>query len=92
MDARLPDERRAHQYSRIAARRSTPRRIDAFLAPPAAYPRQVDQVFELMKRGMAAGWVPPAVPIRKVLPQLEKLWVEDVTQSPLYKPFVEFPR
>jgi uncharacterized protein (DUF885 family) len=52
---------------------------DDFLARLAAYPRQVDHVVELMKRGMAAGWVPPAVPIRKVLPQIEKQWVEDVT-------------
>ena len=64
---------------------------DDFLARLAAYPRQVDQVVELMKRGMAAGWMPPAVPIRKVLPQIEKQWVEDVTKSPLYKPFENFP-
>ncbi len=69
----------------------TTKDYDDFLARLAAYPRQVDQVVELMKRGMAAGWVPPAVPIRKVLPQIEKLWVEDVAQSPLYKPFVDFP-
>ena len=64
---------------------------DDFLARLAAFPRQIDQVVELMKRGMAAGWMPPAVPIRKVLPQIEKQWVDDVTKSPLYKPFENFP-
>ena len=64
---------------------------DDFLARLTAYPRQIDQVVELMKRGMAAGWVPPAVPIKKVLPQIEKQWVDDVTKSPLYKPFENLP-
>ena len=64
---------------------------DDFLSRLAAYPRQVDQVIELMKRGMASGWVLPAVPIRKVLPQIEKQWAEDLTKGPLYKPFENFP-
>jgi uncharacterized protein (DUF885 family) len=64
---------------------------DDFLARLAAYPRQVDQVVELMKRGMTAGWVPPAVAIREVPAQIEKQWLEDVTKSPLYKPFEDFP-
>jgi uncharacterized protein (DUF885 family) len=69
----------------------TSKDYDDFLARLAAYPKQVDQVVELMKRGMAAGWLPPAVPIRKVLPQIEKQWVDDVTTSTLYKPFENFP-
>ena len=44
-----------------------------------------------MKRGMATGWMPPAVPIRKVLAQIEQQWVTDITQSPLYKPFEDLP-
>ncbi len=68
----------------------TTKDFENFLARLAGYPRQIDQILELMKRGMAAGWVPPAVPIRKVLPQIEKQWVNDVTTSPLYKPFADF--
>ncbi len=64
---------------------------DDFLARLEAYPRQIDQVIELMKRGMASGWVPPAVPMGKVLPQIEKQCVADVKQSSLYKPFESFP-
>jgi uncharacterized protein (DUF885 family) len=44
-----------------------------------------------MKRGMASGWMPPAVTMRKVLPQIEKQFIDDVTKSPLYKPFAKFP-
>jgi uncharacterized protein (DUF885 family) len=64
---------------------------DDFLTRLSAYPRQVDQVIELMKRGMAAGWMPPAVTIVKVLPRIEKQWVENVTTSPLFTPFENFP-
>jgi uncharacterized protein (DUF885 family) len=63
---------------------------DDFLTRLAAYPRQIDQVIELMKRAMASGWLPPAVPIKNVLPQIEKQWVDDVTKSPLFKPFEDF--
>ena len=78
------------ELPRLAPLRSI-KDYDNFLARLAAYPRQVDQVIELMKRGMAAGWTPPAVPIAKVLPQIEKLCVDDVTSSSLYKPFESFP-
>ena len=78
------------ELPRLAPLRTT-KDYDDFLARLAAYPRQIDQVVELMKRGMAAGWLPPAVPIKKVLPQIEKQWVDDVTTSPLYKPFENFP-
>ena len=88
-----PDGRRAYRYPRVAAPRALAQHEGLRRLPRPAGGRsaQVDQVIELMKRGMAAGWVPPAVPIRKVLPQIEKQWVSDVTQSPLYKPFEDFP-
>ena len=78
------------ELPRLAPLRTT-KDYDDFLSRLAAYPRQVDQVIELMKRGMASGWVPPAVPMRKVLPQIEKQWAEDLTKGPLYKPFENFP-
>jgi uncharacterized protein (DUF885 family) len=75
---------------RLAPSRTT-KDYDDFLARLAAYPKHIDQVIELMKRGIASGWVPPAVPIRKVLPQIEKQWADDLTKGPLYKPFEDFP-
>ena len=65
--------------------------FEDFLVRLRAVPAQIDQVIALMKRAMAAGWMPPAVPISKVLPQIEQQCVSDVTRSPLYKPFEEYP-
>jgi uncharacterized protein (DUF885 family)/dienelactone hydrolase len=78
------------ELPRVAPLRTT-KDYDDFLARLAAYPRQVDQVIDLMKRAMAAGWMPPAAPLSKVLPQIEKQWVDDVARSPLYRPFETFP-
>ncbi len=78
------------QLPRLAPLRSV-KNYDDFLARLEAYPRQVDQIIELMKGGINAGWVPPEVPIRKVLPQIAKQLAQDVKQGPLYKPFESFP-
>src|SRR4029077_19477846 len=56
-----------------------------------AYPQFVDQVIELLKKGIASGWMPPEVALRKVPPQLTKQLSQDVKQGPLYKPFESFP-
>ncbi len=69
----------------------TVKNYDDFLARLEAYPRQVDQVIELLKRGIAAGWVPPEIALRKVPPQLAKQLAQDVKASSLYKPFESFP-
>jgi uncharacterized protein (DUF885 family) len=62
-----------------------------FLSRLAAYPRQIDEVIELMQRGIASGWVAPAVPMRRVPAQIEAQLVDDPTKSPLYKAFEKFP-
>jgi uncharacterized protein (DUF885 family) len=62
-----------------------------FLARLAAYPRQTEEIIELMRRGIASGWVLPAVPVRRVPAQIEAQLVDDATKSPLYKPFEKFP-
>ena len=62
-----------------------------FLARLAAYPRQIDEVMGLMRRGIASGWVPPALPMRGVPAQIEPQLVDNATKSPLYKPFEKFP-
>ena len=46
------------ELPRVAPLR-TVNNYDDFLTRLEAYPRHVDQVIELMKRGIAAGWVPP---------------------------------
>ncbi len=78
------------QLPRVAPLRNV-KNYDDFLARLEAYPRQVDQVIDLLKRGIDTGWVPPDVALRKVPPQLAKQLAQDVKQSPLYKPFESFP-
>jgi uncharacterized protein (DUF885 family) len=78
------------ESARVAPLR-TAKDYDDFLARLAAYPKQVDQIIELMKRGMATGWVQPAVAISTVPAQIEKQWQGDVTKNPLYTPFEAFP-
>jgi uncharacterized protein (DUF885 family) len=75
---------------RVAPLRNV-KNYDDFLTRLEAYPRQVDQVIELLKRGIAAGWVPPEIALRKVPPQLAKQLAQDVKKSPLFKPFESFP-
>jgi uncharacterized protein (DUF885 family) len=77
--------------ARLAPMRNT-KDYDDFLARLAAVPRQIDQVIALMRRGMASGWMPAAIPLRKVLAQIEQQWVIDLAQSPLFKPFEDFPK
>jgi uncharacterized protein (DUF885 family) len=78
------------ELPRLAPLRNV-KNYEDFLARLEAYPRQVDQVIDLLKRGIAAGWVPPEIPLRKVPPQIAKQLAQDVKQSPLYKPFESFP-
>ncbi len=68
------------ELPRLAPLRNT-KDYNDFLARLEAYPRQIDQVIELMKRGMASGWVPPAIPLAKVLPQIEKHCVGGLSES-----------
>jgi uncharacterized protein (DUF885 family) len=78
------------ELPRLAPLRNT-KNYEEYLARVAAYPQKIDQVVELMKRGIAAGWVPPVVPIRKVLPQIEKQVAGDATTNPVFSPFESFP-
>jgi uncharacterized protein (DUF885 family) len=75
---------------RLAPFRNT-KDYDDFLTRLAGVPKQIDEVISLIKRGMAAGWMPPRVPMRKVLPQIEQQCVSDVKLSPIFKPFLDFP-
>jgi len=76
--------------------RSMPFRVakdyDNFLARLAAYPKQIDQIIEIMKHSIASGWMPPLAPMRRVPAQIEAQLVDDATKSPLYKTFERFPR
>lgn len=63
-----------------------------YLARLAAFPKQIDQLIALMKRGLETKWVPPAVPLRSVPAQIEGQIADDPTKSPLFNPFARFPQ
>jgi uncharacterized protein (DUF885 family) len=63
-----------------------------YLARLAAFPKQIDQIIALMKRGLETGWVQPAVPLRSLPSQIEGQITDDPSRNPLYKPFESFPQ
>jgi uncharacterized protein (DUF885 family) len=63
-----------------------------YLARLAAFGKQIDQLIALMRRGIETGWLPPAVPLRSVPPQIEGQITSDPAESPFFKPFARFPR
>ncbi|HJQ26363.1 MAG TPA: DUF885 domain-containing protein [Blastocatellia bacterium] len=62
-----------------------------YLARLAALPRQIDQLIALMRRGIASGWVQPAVPLRSLPAQIEGQISDDPASSPAFAPFKQFP-
>ena len=54
-------------------------------------PRQLEQTADLMRRGMASGWVLPKVPLRSVPDQIQAQIDGKAVDSPFYRPFKEFP-
>jgi len=76
--------------------KSTPFRnpadYEAYLKRLSALAVQLGQIEALMRRGIATGWVWPAVAIERVPSQIDAWLTEDVAQSPAYRPFAAFPR
>jgi uncharacterized protein (DUF885 family) len=62
-----------------------------YLRRLAAVPRQLAQEIELMRAGMRSGWMPPREAMQRVPAMLEVFAGGDVTASPLWRPFTEYP-
>jgi uncharacterized protein (DUF885 family) len=60
--------------------------VEQMLARLAAYPAALDIEIENLKRGMAAGWVPPKPVLQRVLSALDGLLVAPEA-SAIYEPF-----
>lgn len=56
-----------------------------------ALPRQLSQEVDLMRAGMKSGWMPPREAMQRVPAMLETFAAADVTATPLWRPFAEFP-
>jgi uncharacterized protein (DUF885 family) len=62
-----------------------------YIARLSAFPKQIEQLIALMKRGIETKWLPPAVPMRSVPDQIEGQIAEDPGASPFFKPFGALP-
>jgi uncharacterized protein (DUF885 family) len=54
-------------------------------------PRQLGQEVDQMRAGMKSGWLPPREAMQRVPAMLEVFAGADVTATPLWKPFADFP-
>lgn len=61
--------------------------VEKTLARMAAYPRRIDQEIANLRRGLAAGWVPPREVLQRVLAQIDGQITAEVEANPHYAPF-----
>ena len=62
-----------------------------YLSRMRAFPKKIDQTIDLMKRGIKTGWVPPKNVLKPVPNQIKVQFEKPIDESPLFKPFNEFP-
>jgi len=62
-----------------------------YLARMRAFPIKLDQTIDLMKRGVKEGWVPPKIKLVSVPDQIKAQFEKLIEESPLFKPFNDFP-
>ena len=62
-----------------------------YISRMEAFPLKIAQTIDLMKRGVESGWVPPKIVLRAVPDQIQSQFEKPIAESPLYKPFKEFP-
>ena len=62
-----------------------------YLSRLKAFPEKVSQTIDLMKRGLASGWLPPKIVLSAVPEQISSQFDTPINDSPLFQPFKEFP-
>ncbi|WP_158545170.1 DUF885 domain-containing protein [Bremerella cremea] len=62
-----------------------------YLARLSSYPKFLDQITALLQEGIEKRWVQPPGPLASIPKQIGGQLKADATDSPLYKPFQEFP-
>jgi uncharacterized protein (DUF885 family) len=75
-----------------ATRFRTLRDYENYLKRLDAVPRLIDQHIATMRAGMQSGWMPPAEAMTTATAQFALFAAADVKATPLWRPFVEFPR
>ncbi len=74
-----------------ATRLQSARDYDNYLKRLAGIPTQLQQQTAIMKAGIKSGWVPPRAAILRVPEMFSAYAGADVTKTPLWQPFAEFP-
>ncbi len=74
-----------------ATRFQDARDYDNYLKRLSAIPTQLRQQEAIMKAGMRSGWVPPRAAMQRVPGMFAQYAAADVTATPFWKPFAEFP-
>jgi uncharacterized protein (DUF885 family) len=64
---------------------------DAYVQRLRAWPRQLEQIEALLRRGIDLGWVQPNGPLRSVPDQIRGQITDDPAKSALYAPFEAMP-
>ena len=67
------------------------RDYDNYLKRLEALPLLIEQTTQIMQAGMKSGWMPPRVAMVRAPGQITPFAVLDVSASPLYGPFKQFP-
>jgi uncharacterized protein (DUF885 family) len=57
-----------------------------------AFREFADENIELMREGLSKGFIPPKVALNGVQDSIQTLIIDDLTQSPLFKPFESYPK
>ena len=70
---------------------NTVKDYENYLARMRAFPAKLDQTIDLMKRGVKEGWVPPKIILVSVPDQIKAQFGKIIEESPLFKPFNDFP-
>ncbi|HEX5128403.1 MAG TPA: DUF885 domain-containing protein [Usitatibacter sp.] len=75
-----------------ATRFRTARDYENYLKRLDTVPRVIEQHIATMRAGMKSGWMPPAEAMTKATAQFALFAAADVKATPLWRPFVSFPR
>ncbi|HEV2042980.1 MAG TPA: DUF885 domain-containing protein, partial [Casimicrobiaceae bacterium] len=67
------------------------RDYDNYLKRLEALPLLIEQTTHILQAGIKSGWMPPRVPMVRAPGQITPFAVSDITASPLYAPFNQFP-
>jgi len=62
-----------------------------YIARLGSYPKYLEQNMDLLRKGIKTRWVQPPGPLRSIPKQISGQVLADATDSPLYKPFKDFP-